>query len=179
MRARGRPMCPAQRQRGYTYLGLMLVIVIIGIASVATLKLGSVLQRQAAEEELLAIGAEFRDALLSYANTTPPGQARSPRVLEDLLKDPRYPRPRRHLRNLYVDPMTGKDTWGTVMAPDGTGIVGIYSLSSAAPLKIGNFDPEFQDFAGKTSYAQWIFAPPAALSGVGAIAAPRAAFAGN
>lgn len=142
---------------GFTYIGVLILLAIIGIASAATIQVGSILQRRSAEEELLAIGAEFRDALSSYANAAPPGQPRLPPSLQDLLKDPRYPNVRRHLRKLYTDPLTGKDEWGTVLAPDGKGIIGVYSLSTATPIKIGNFEPAFQQFAGKTAYREWQF----------------------
>ena len=64
-------------------------------------------------------------SLVSYANATPNGQVRVPRSLQDLLKDPRYPNPHRHLRKRYADPITGKDEWGTVPSLDGTGIIGV------------------------------------------------------
>jgi type II secretory pathway pseudopilin PulG len=142
---------------GFTYLGLLILVGVIGMAAAATLQLGSVLQRRAAEEELLAIGMEFRNALISYANATPVGQTRAPRSLQDLLKDPRYPNPRRHLRKLYADPITGNEEWGTIDAVDGTGIIGIHSLSDAKPIQVDNFAAVFQHFAGKASYLDWIF----------------------
>lgn len=146
-----------KRERGFTYLGLLILVAIIGIASAATLQMGSILQRRAAEEELLEIGAEFRNALISYANATPVGQKRAPSSLQDLLKDPRYPNPRRHLRKLYADPLTGKEEWGLIEALDGSGIVGVYSLSEARPIKVGNFEAAYQGFEGKTSYRDWKF----------------------
>lgn len=145
------------RQSGFTYLGLLILIAIIGIASTATLQAGAALQRRAAEEELLEIGAELRNALISYANATPAGQKRAPASIQDLLKDPRYPGVKRHLRKLYADPLTGKEEWGIVEAIDGGGIAGFYSLSDAQPIKIDNFDPVFQHFAGKTAYQEWRF----------------------
>lgn len=145
------------RQYGFTYLGLIILIAIIGIASAATLQVGSVMQRRAAEEELLEIGAELRHALLSYANATPVGQKRAPAGIQDLLKDPRHPNIKRHLRKRYADPITGKEEWGVVEAIDGSGIVGFYSLSDAQPIKIDNFDPVFREFAGKSSYREWRF----------------------
>ncbi|HEX7633966.1 MAG TPA: type II secretion system protein [Noviherbaspirillum sp.] len=144
-------------ERGFTYLGLLILLAIIGIASAASLQAGAALQRRAAEEELLDIGMAFRNALLSYANATPVGQKRAPSSLQDLLKDPRYPNPRRHLRKLYADPLTGKEEWGVIEAQDGGGIIGVYSLSNARPIKTGNFATAFQDFAGKTSYREWRF----------------------
>lgn len=142
---------------GFAYLALLITIAIIGVAAAATLQLGSILQRRAAEEELMAIGSEFRRALISYSSATPAGQPTSPPTLQALLKDPRYPNIRRHLRKLYVDPLTGSAQWGTVMSIDGKGIVGIYSLSTAKPIKIGNFETQFLGFTDKTSYADWVF----------------------
>lgn len=144
-------------ERGFTYLGLLILVAIIGIASATSLQAGAALQRRAAEEELLDIGMAFRNALISYANATPMGQKRAPSSLQDLLKDPRYPNPRRHLRKLYADPLTGKEEWGVIEAQDGGGIIGVYSLSNARPIKTGNFEAVFQGFAGKTSYREWRF----------------------
>lgn len=152
------PMHRYARGGGFTYLGVLILMAIIGIVAVAALQAGAIVQRRMAEEDLLAIGAEFRSALVSYANATPNGQVRYPRSLQDLLKDPRFPNPRRHLRKWYVDPITGKEEWGTVLSPDGSGIIGMYSLSNARPIKIGNFDAAFQNFEGKTSYRDWQFA---------------------
>jgi len=77
--------------------------------------------------------------------------------LEDLLKDPRYPNIRRHLRKIYVDPITGKAEWGVLKSPDDSGIIGVHSLSTAVPIKIGNFEMEFQYLSGKIAYSNWIF----------------------
>ena len=154
---RARSTYASRHSRGFAYLSLLILIAIIGVAAAGTVQLGSILQRRAAEEELLAIGAEFRRALISYSSATPAGQRVAPQSLQDLVKDPRYPNIRRHLRKLYFDPLTGKPQWGIVMANDGTGIIGIYSLSTATPIKIGNFERPFQSFEDKTSYADWVF----------------------
>lgn len=147
------------RNDGFTYLGLLILIAIIGITSAASLQVGTIMGRRAAEEALLDIGAAFREAFTSYAAATPAGQATLPQSLQDLLKDERQPVPRRHLRKLYADPITGREEWGTITAPSagGAGIVGVYSLSEAVPIKVGNFDAPFQDFQGKTSYRDWQF----------------------
>ncbi|MEO8387795.1 type II secretion system protein [Polaromonas sp.] len=150
--------CHRSQIRGFTYLGLLILVAIIGIVSTATLQLGSLVARRAAEEELLAIGAEFQAALSSYATATPSGQKRTPTSLNDLLRDPRYPGVRRHLRKLYSDPITGKDEWGIVQM--GSEITGIYSLSNATPIKQKNFEPEFIDFEDTTTYQAWKFLVP-------------------
>jgi len=147
----------ANRCAGFTYLSILILIAIIGLVSASSLQVGSILQRRAAEEELIEIGAEFRNALMSFAAATPVGQKQAPNTLQDLLKDPRFPTTRRHLRKFYSDPITGKEEWGMIMAPDGSGLIGVYSLSDAKPIKTGHFDAAFQGFEDKKSYRDWRF----------------------
>jgi hypothetical protein len=116
------------------------------------------MQRRAAEQSLLAIGAEFRSALISYASATPPGFSFTPTSIQDLLRDPRYPNfIRRHLRKLYVDPLTSQQEWGMIKSIDGGGIIGFYSLSTAKPIKVDHFELAFEKFKGAVSYRDWVF----------------------
>ncbi|WP_313168669.1 type II secretion system protein [Massilia oculi] len=148
----------ARRQAGFTYLGLIIFVAIIGLVGAATLKIGSLLQRAAAEEELLEIGAAFSAALDSYAAATPRGASPYPASLAELLKDPRSPAVRRHLRKIYVDPLTGKAEWGIVYLGGGeTGVVAIHSLSTAKPLKVANFDSRFKGLDNKEMISEWRF----------------------
>ncbi len=157
-----------RRDAGFTYLSLIIVVAIIGLVAAAGLKMGALLQRRAAEQELLEIGAEFSAALKSYATATPPGQVQQPPALKDLLKDPRAPNIRRHLRKLYADPMTGKAEWGVMYVAGETGVVGVYSLSQAQPIKVSNFDARFPNFDGKEHLSDWKFT----MAGQGAAAQP-------
>lgn len=171
----------AAGQGGFTYLSVIVLVAIIGLVTATTLKVGSVLQRSRAERELLYIGAAFSDALQSYASATPPGQPAQPATLKDLLKDPRFPGIRRHLRKIFVDPITGKAEWGLVRLGEGEGkdagkgdgkggIVAVYSLSDARPVKVGNFPTRFQAFEGRAHLSDWKFT----LTGKPATAAPVA-----
>lgn len=157
---------PARRQRGFTYLGLIILVAILGLVGAAGLKMGSLLQRQAAEQELLDIGAQFSDALYSYAAATPPGQPQQPASLGALLRDPRTPQLRRHLRKLFVDPITGRAEWGLLYQPGSNGIIGVHSLSQAAPLKVGNFEARYTGFEGKAHFSEWRFMVDARVSSV-------------
>jgi type II secretory pathway pseudopilin PulG len=157
-------------QAGFTYLGLIIFVTVIGMVGAASLKVGALLQRAEAENELLEIGAEFSAALRSYAAATPKGQPNQPTSLQDLLRDPRFPNPRRHLRRIFVDPITGKAEWGLVSAGEGTPILGVYSLSQAQPLKIANFDPRFVNFDNKKHLSDWKFT----ANGQGVLAPPPA-----
>jgi len=147
-----------RRQGGFTYLSLIILVAIIGLVSASALKLGSVLQRSRAEQELLDIGAAFSDALQSYANATPAGFPPQPPSLKELLRDPRFPTVRRHLRKVFVDPMTGQAEWGITYLGDKVGVLAVYSLSDAKPVKIGNFPQRFQGLAGKQKISEWRFA---------------------
>jgi type II secretory pathway pseudopilin PulG len=156
------------RQQGFTYVGLIVLVAIIGMVTAVTVKLGALLQRRAAEEALLDVGAAFADALKSYANASLPGQRLTPSTLDELLKDPRFPTTRRHLRQIYADPMTGQAKWGLLRGLDKVGIVAVYSLSEATPIKQANFDPRFVGFDHKQRLSDWKFV----ATGIAAIPAP-------
>ena len=146
-----------RRQQGFTYLSLVILLAIMGLVGAAALKVESLLARAAAEQELLEIGAAFSAALDSYAAATPQGKPPQPPTLQDLLKDNRFPGIRRHLRKVFVDPISGKAEWGITYLGDKVGVIGVYSLSQAQPLKLANFDARFQNFENKTHYADWKF----------------------
>lgn len=145
------------RQRGFTYVGLLLLVAMSSAALAAAGSLWSVESRREREADLLFTGAQFAQAIASFRERTPAGQAqRFPRDLQELLEDRRWPTPRRHLRRLYVDPMTGTRDWGLVAAPGG-GVIGVHSLAEQAPLKRAGFPPEQAEFAAAESYRDWRF----------------------
>lgn len=146
-----------RQSAGFTYLGLIILVAIIGLVGAAALKVGSLLRRAEAENQLLEVGAAFSEALQSYAAATPKGQPPQPPSLQDLLRDPRFPYVRRHLRKIYIDPVTGKAKWGILYRQDRTGVLAVYSLSNAKPLKISNFDARFHNFENKEQISEWKF----------------------
>ena len=155
------------RSRGFTYMGLMIMLAIMALVAAAGLKMGSVLQRAAAEQELLEIGAQFSEALRSYAAATPPGKPTQPPTLQDLLKDPRFPNTRRHLRKIFIDPITGKAEWGIIYLGDKLGVLGVYSLSNARPLKVANFDVRFLNMENRDKISDWKFLVAGGDGGLG------------
>lgn len=161
------PLSVLPGQRGYAYIALLIGIAIVGVAAAATIELGALYQRRVAEKALLDIGGEFQRALLSYADATPAGMPRQPRTLEDLVHDPRYPNPVRHLRRIYADPLTGKVDWVLVRSPDGQTIVGVHSASRARPIQLKLFPDEFRGFENRRSYTQWVFVARRPLLAVG------------
>jgi hypothetical protein len=105
---------------------------------------------------LLFVGTEFQCALASYAGASPAGAPRGPKSLEDLLRDRRVPGMVRHLRRIYVDPITGTTRWGLVRDPGGS-IVAVHSTSDATPIKQGGFDADLQHLTQRSKYSDWVF----------------------
>lgn len=143
------------REQGFSYVGLLVLVGILGAIFAATVTAGALMQRRATEEELLFIGKQFRNAFKSYYESTPRGANPYPRQLSDLLLDPRTSVSRRHLRQIFPDPLTGIAEWGTVAAPGG-GVMGVYSLSQDVPIKVSGFDLEFEHWGNKSRYSEWV-----------------------
>jgi len=144
------------RAGGFTYIGLVIMIAIMGVTLAATGEVWYTAQRREKERELLFVGDQFRQAINRYYEHTPGQGQRYPANLEDLLKDPRYPSTQRYLRKIYRDPVSGSEKWGVIKGPDGE-IYGVHSLSEDEPIKKGNFSIADQNFKGKTKYADWVF----------------------
>lgn len=148
--------CQLSVQQGFTYLGLLFFIAILG----ATLALAGVVwhtvQKREKERELLFVGQQFRQAIATYFNQSTGAVKQYPKTLEELLKDPRQLTSQRYLRRIYRDPITGKTEWGLVKSRDDR-IIGVYSLSDDEPIKQGNFREADKDLGGKTRYSDWRF----------------------
>jgi type II secretory pathway pseudopilin PulG len=148
-----------QRERGFTYIGVLVLVALVGIGLTAAGQVWHTALKREKERELLFIGQEFRLALYRYAKHTPGKEKRAPLSLEELLRDPRHPGIQRYLRKIYVDPMTGSTEWGLVKGPAGE-IHGVHSLSTDEPLKKANFALPDRSFEGAKQYSDWVFMQP-------------------
>ncbi len=146
------------RMEGFTFIGLLMAVAIMGVALLAVGEVWSFAQKREKEKELLFVGDQFRRAIrLYYANTPATSKLQPyPMTLEDLLKDPRYPSTQRYLRKIYLDPINNGTEWGLVKNPNGS-IFGVYSLAQEAPAKTSNFAAVNSDFENKTKYSDWVF----------------------
>jgi type II secretory pathway pseudopilin PulG len=142
-----------RRARGFTYVGLLVLIVLIGIMLAAAGEVAATSARRERETQLLWVGHEYRAAIGRYWY-----QRRAfPQTLEELLGSaPDAPVKARFLRRLYPDPMTNAVDWVLVPAPGG-GIMGVASSSKRAPLKTGQFDQGDNDFDKASTYGDWQF----------------------
>ena len=146
----------ASGERGFTYVAMLVTVAVIGIGLAGTAEVWSLAQQREKEAELLFVGNQYREAIGRYYEATPGGGKRYPAKLEDLLEDKRYPMPKRHLRKLYADPLTGKAEWGIMDAPEG-GVIGVYSLAQGTPLKQTEFGNEDRTFNQASTYGEWRF----------------------
>ena len=153
----------ARRAGGFTYLTVLFIVALMGIGLALAGTVWHTMALREREAELLHVGNEYRKAIERYYLS---GPRQYPRELPALLKDPRQPGTVRYLRKLYPDPVSGKDEWGLVKAPDG-GIAGVYSTSEAKPLKSGGFAVRDKEFEGEEKYSDWQFIySPAIAPGV-------------
>lgn len=149
------PLTPHRPVRGFTYIGLLIFIALMGIALAGAGTVWHTESRREKERELLFAGDQIRRAIgLHYERT--PGPKQFPQSLEDLLLDRRYPNVQRYLRRVYRDPLTGEPEWGVVRGPQG-GIVGVHSLAEMRPLKRAGFAQIYEDFELAGSYRDWKF----------------------
>ena len=144
------------RQYGFTYLGVLFAVAILGAVLSSTAVVWQVQVQRDKEKELLFIGHAYRQAIAQYYEKTPGTTKQFPQKLEDLLEDKRQTQLTRYLRRIYLDPMTASKDWGLVTGPGAT-IIGVYSRSTREPIKTANFEEADRDFAGAVSYMDWKF----------------------
>lgn len=106
------------RQRGFTYLGVLLAIAMLGIALTAASEVWVTVAKRQRMEQLEWVGQQYVQAIGSYYEGSP-GMKAYPRTLHDLIEDRRFIFVRRHLRQVYVNPFAGTADWESIGAVDG------------------------------------------------------------
>ncbi len=135
---------------GYTF-PLMLIIVAAMAIGASRLELAqSYRTKRDKEEELLFRGLAYQRALKAYYSKN----NRYPRKLKDLADDRDASKPR-FIRQLYKDPMTGRD-FKPILAAEGA-IMGVVSSSKDIPFRTVDFDKELQGFDQAKTYEDWKF----------------------
>ncbi len=141
-----------QKGGGFTLIAVLLAVALFSAALGAAGTVWRTTVQRAKEADLMFIGEEFKRAVTSYYESTPGAVKQLPKTLDDLLTDRRYPTIRRHLRRIYIDPMTGKADWVLLTLPGG--ILGVRSRSDAEPFRKLNVPS-----SGSTErYSDWRFA---------------------
>ncbi len=149
-------------ERGFTYVAALFLVALLSLLSLMAVEQWRTVEQREKEKELLFVGEQYRHAIQLYYELSPGSVKKYPATLTDLLQDKRATRIIRPLRQLFLDPMNSSPQWGIVEAPGG-GIMGIYSLSAAMPIKQDGFTVEEAEFTGQATYQGWkfIYVPPA------------------
>jgi len=150
-------------QRGATLLTILVMMVLLGLAAGMAGTTWKTARQREREAELLFRGDQYRRAIEGYYRFSHGGmKGLYPARLEDLIKDPRSLETRRHIRQLFNDPMTGGD-WVLITEPGGR-IRGVRSSSQLEPFQQDNFAQKNERFVGAREYAAWefVYEPPAA-----------------
>ncbi|MDT8363930.1 MAG: type II secretion system protein [Nitrosomonas sp.] len=155
----------SSKTQGYIYIWTLFATMLAGVMLAAAGEIWQTTSQREKELELLFIGDQFRLAITSYHDAAQGGTATSryPETLEHLLEDKRGPKPLRHLRKIFLDPMTNRFEWGVVEQESG-GITGVYSLSTLQPIKRGNFPKAYSQFEKAQNYQDWQFVHAEAAS---------------
>jgi type II secretory pathway pseudopilin PulG len=143
---------------GFTYIGLMIMVAISGIALAGVGIVWHQDVQRERERELLFIGDAYRQAIGSYYLSSPPENKQYPKALEDLILDKRFPNIKRHIRRLYTDPIAPialQAAWGLVLQNEQ--IIGVYSKSSLKPIKSREFPAQYESFNDANDFTDWKF----------------------
>ena len=140
---------------GLVLLGVLLLLALAALAALAGGEVWATAVQREREEQLLYAGEQYRRAIESYWRATPGRVKALPGSLAVLLEDDRFPMPVRHLRRLYRDPLDEQAEWGLVKID--SGIAGVYSTSTAKPLKRHGFSARYTHFEDAEDYQHWRF----------------------
>lgn len=124
---------------GFTYLGVLLMIAVIGIGLAAASEVWVTSARRQKMVELEWIGDQFKQAIGSYYEASPGSVKMYPASLQALIEDRRYLTMRRHLRRIYVNPFTGKVDWELITGVDGQ----VHGVRASVPLEPRSMSKEF------------------------------------
>ncbi|HNO74890.1 hypothetical protein [Nitrosomonas mobilis] len=153
------------REQGYVYIWTLFATLLAGVMLAAAGEVWQTTSQREKELELLFIGDQFRLAITSYhdAAQVTTATSRYPETLEQLLEDKRGPKPLRHLRKIFFDPMTNSFEWGLIEQENG-GITGVYSLATTQPIKRAGFPEDYTKFEKAKSYQDWRFVHAGAVA---------------
>jgi type II secretory pathway pseudopilin PulG len=142
---------------GFTYIGALVFVAIMGVALNTAGGFWSTAVKREREQELLFAGDQIRKAIDSYYRETVGGRAPEyPHSLQDLLKDPRFPSVRRHLRRVYRNPLSKDGKWELILDKRGS-IRGVFANSMERPTKSARFPAGYESFEKAAAYSDWKF----------------------
>lgn len=151
----GKAIKTTKSQSGYSYVVLLVSLIIIGIGAQTTHLLLSRLSLAEQEKELLFRGLAYRQAIGAYYKDV----GHYPKQIDDLYRDSSSIKGKHYIRALYPEPISGE--WHLIRN-GAHEIVGVASSSEKSPRKKANFPQDLESFNDAESYRDWqfVFHPP-------------------
>jgi len=144
---------PPKCNEGFTYLGILALIVLIGLMLAMAGEVASTQAQREREADLLFIGHQYRNAIERFYRVN----HRFPQTTAELVQSTDSAGATQYfLRRPYRDPMTAASDWSLIPAPSG-GFMGVASKSGRVPLKRAGFDWTDPDFDRAEKYSDWTF----------------------
>lgn len=106
-------------QGGFTYLWVLCAIAILGISLSVSAELWVTTAQRQKSEQLDWIAAQFTQAIGSYYESSPGSVKIYPQTPDMLLQDERFVTTKRHLRRIYINPLSGQPSWDWIRGIDG------------------------------------------------------------
>jgi type II secretory pathway pseudopilin PulG len=147
---------PSSAERGFTFIALLVAMLLLSLATQGVMTSVSQQSQREREADLLRIGQIYVQAIGAYYEASPGVVKRWPTSLEDLLEDRRLVTIKRHLREIYPDPVSRTANWGLIRDQEG-GIIGVHSQSEVKPIRTGIVDMGTTTLPPATRYADWQF----------------------
>jgi type II secretory pathway pseudopilin PulG len=141
---------------GFAYLAMLGALALIAAAVLVVGPTWQMQAQQEKEQQLLRVGASYALAIASYRRMKTGSVTMGPPTLAALLLDDRFPRPVRHLRQTYADPMNPTAPWGLVRDARGH-ILGVHSTSLVEPLRRTPVVVDGIALGAARTYADWKF----------------------
>jgi type II secretory pathway pseudopilin PulG len=110
---------------------VLLAVAFVGLGLSMASEVWTTVAHRQRLEQLEFAGNQIAQAIGSYYESTPGLAKRYPRTLDELLEDRRFPVTRRHLRQVFRNPLDDQGRWEAIGAPGG-GIAGVRATNPAA-----------------------------------------------
>lgn len=144
------------KPNGFTMLAVLAAMFLSALAANVVVQEVSQQDTRAREAQLMQIGLLYRQAIKDYYEMSPGAEKQWPKSLKDLTYDSRFVDVRRHLREVYPDPITRSEDWGliTIESRGRNGISGVYSKSTDQPLNTAVASLSGLEMSSITQYAE-------------------------
>lgn len=145
-----------RRQAGFTYLWLLAALAVLGLFLAVVGPMWATQAQREREAQLLRVGTAYAQAIERYYAMSPGGAKTMPARIDDLLLDPRFTTPVRHLRAAYLDPIGPVRAMEPILGAGGQ-LIGVHSASDLAPLRQVEWTDGRHVIAPAAHYRDWQF----------------------